>query len=473
MEEKNTQTEYALATEPIGILLRKYATPSIVAMLVGAFYNIVDQIFIGNSIGVAGNAATNVAFPLTTLSLSLALLVGIGGAANFNLRLGEKRKEEAKFYLANSFIMIGIFGLALTLMVKLFLPQLLTLFGATADNMVHAKTYTDITSNGFLFLILTNAGTALVRADGSPKFSMLAILVGGITNLILDPLFIFVFGWGMAGAAWATVIGQFFSALMVIYYARNFKTVQLTREDFKPSLYHMKQIVSLGAAPFFNQVSLLVVQIIMNNSFVYYGRASRFGPTIPLAVVGIGMKVFMIFFAFALGISQGMQPLVSYNYGARNYDRAKEAYKLSVKVAMLILSVAFILFQTIPGYILRLFGTGSAEYFEFGSYYFRIYLLFTFLIPIQPLTTNLLTSIGEAKRGIFLSLTRQIIFFVPFALILPRFFGIMGLLYTGPVADFISFLLAAWMAYNVFKEMDYLEQKAKFDEQRPTYYKAS
>lgn len=457
MSTKAVRANNILGTGDIKTLLKEFATPSVIAMIVGAFYNIVDQIFIGNSVGVVGNAATNVAFPLTTLCISISLLIGIGGAANFNLRLGEGNEDVAKKYLSNSFIMIVIISLILTLLVKTFLTPLLTIFGATEENISYAKTYTSITSNGFIFLILTNAGTGLIRADGSPRYSMIAILVGCITNLILDPIFIFVFKWQMAGAAWATVIGQILSGLMVILYARDFKTVELTKDDFKIDFKYIKNITRLGVAPFLNQVTLLIVQVLLNNSIVYYGESSKYGSTIPLAIIGIGMKVFMIFFSCALGIAQGMQPIVSYNYGAKNYDRAKEAYKLSVKTAMIILFIAFLLFQFIPDKILRLFGEGSKEYFEFGAYFFRIYLMFTFLVPIQPITTNLLTSIGEAKRGIFLSLTRQIIFFVPLAIILPRFFGIMGLIYTGPLADFLSFIVAIVMAKSVFKEMDQLK----------------
>lgn len=460
--DNNRQIEKnILGSEDIGTLLKKFATPSVIAMIVGAFYNIVDQIFIGNSVGVAGNAATNVAFPLTTICLSISLLIGIGGAANFNLRMGEGRIEDAKKYLGNSFVMIFVMGIVLTILVKLFLKPLLLAFGASGENLSYAITYTSITSTGFLFFILTNAGTGLIRADGSPKYSMAATLVGGVTNLILDPIFIFVFGWGMAGAAWATVIGQVLSGLMVIYYARDFKTVKLKMEDFKPDFSYMLNIASLGIAPLINQLSLLVVQVLLNRSVSSYGADSRFGSIIPLAVVGIGMKVFMIFFSSALGIAQGMQPIVSYNYGAGKFERARDAYKLSVKTAMTIMFVAFILFQFIPDQILGIFGKGSEEYFEFGRYFFRIYLMMTFLVPIQPLTTNLLTSIGEARKGIFVSLTRQIIFFVPLALILPKFFGIMGLIYTGPIADFISFIVAALMAKKVFDEMDILEDKHK------------
>ncbi|MDD7306679.1 MAG: MATE family efflux transporter [Peptoniphilaceae bacterium] len=458
MEKDISLDDNILGREEISVLLKKFATPSVVAMIVGAFYNIVDQIFIGNSVGVAGNAATNVAFPLTTICLSISLLIGIGGAASFNLRLGEGDVDKAKKYLGNAFAMIIIAGVLLTLIARLFLKPLLIAFGASGENLGYAITYTSITSVGFLFFILTNAGTGLIRADGSPRYSMVATLIGGITNLILDPIFIFVFGWGMAGAAWATVIGQVLSGLMVLNYARNFKSVKLEKSDFIPKSYYIKNIASLGVAPLINQLSLLVVQVLINRSVGYYGANSRFGSVIPLAVVGIGMKVFMIFFSSALGIAQGMQPIVSYNYGARKYERAKEAYKLSVKAAMIILSVAFLLFQFIPDQIIGLFGKGSDAYYEFGRYFFRIYLMMTFLVPIQPLTTNLLTSIGHAKKGIFVSLTRQIIFFVPLALILPRFFGIMGLIYTGPIADFISFIVASFMAKKVFDEMDELEK---------------
>lgn len=242
---------------------------------------------------------------------------------------------------------------------------------------------------------------------------------------------------------------------MVLYYLKkNFSSLGLELKDFKPQLNYIADIASLGIAPAFNQLSLLIVQLVMNNSAAYYGGQSRFGAEIPLAVIGIGFKVNMIFFSCALGISQGMQPIVSYNYGAKKYPRIKEAYSLSIKSSVAILFIAFLLFQLIPSKLLALFGSGSPEYFEFGVYFFRIFFMLTFVVPFQPITTNLMTSIGKSKKGMLVALSRQIILFIPLALILPKYFGIMGLLAAGPIADGLSFVFTLFMARAVFKNLE-------------------
>lgn len=453
--------ENILGTQKISVLLRKFATPSVIALIISAFYNIVDQFFIGHSVGVLGNAATNVAFPLVTVSLSIALLIGIGSASNFNLNMGRKREDVAKKFVGNAFTLMIIMGLILTIIVKLFLDSILKAFGTTDQIMDLAKSYTRITSYGFIFLILSNAGTALIRADGSPRYSMNTIVVGCVLNIILDPIFIFVFDWGIAGAAWATVIGQVVSGIMVLVYARNFKTVDVNKEDFKPEPYYIRQMVSLGLAPFFNQFALIFVQLVTNNTVVYYGSQSPYGSEIPLAVVGIAFKVYMIFFSIAIGISQGAQPLFSYNYGAEKYERVKETYKLAVTNAIKFLFVAFLIFEILPTQVLGLFGTGSDEYFQFGKLFFRIFFIMTALNPIQPISANFLSSIGKPKKGAFISLTRQILFFIPLAIILPIFLGINGLLISGPIADFAAFIASIILVKTKFKEMDKLISKVE------------
>lgn len=453
--------ENILGTQKISVLLRKFATPSVIALIISAFYNIVDQFFIGHSVGVLGNAATNVAFPLVTVSLSIALLIGIGSASNFNLNMGRKREDVAKKFVGNAFTLMIIMGLILTIIVKLFLDSILKAFGTTDQIMDLAKSYTRITSYGFIFLILSNAGTALIRADGSPRYSMNTIVVGCVLNIILDPIFIFVFDWGIAGAAWATVIGQVVSGIMVLVYARNFKTVDVNKEDFKPEPYYIRQMVSLGLAPFFNQFALIFVQLVTNNIVVYYGSQSPYGSEIPLAVVGIAFKVYMIFFSIAIGISQGAQPLFSYNYGAEKYERVKETYKLAVTNAIKFLFVAFLIFEIFPTQVLGLFGTGSDEYFQFGKLFFRIFFIMTALNPIQPISANFLSSIGKPKKGAFISLTRQILFFIPLAIILPIFLGINGLLISGPIADFAAFIASIILVKTQFKEMDKLISKVE------------
>ena len=452
-------SENPLGAEPVSVLLRRFAVPSVIAMLVSALYNMVDQLFIGHSIGVLGNAATNVAFPLSMVCTSIGLLCGIGGAANFNLCMGRKETEHAKSYVGNAVSMLAILGVILCIAVQLFLRPMMILFGATADVLTYACTYTRITSIGFPFLIVTIGGSNLIRADGSPNYSMACNLVGAVVNSILDPLFIFVFHMGMAGAALATITGQVLSFLLVVRYLRGFKTLPLSLSDLKPKTACWIQIASLGATPAFNQVAMMVVQIVMNNTLTHYGSNSIYGSDIPLACAGIISKVNMLFFSFVIGISQGLQPIVSFNFGAAKYDRVKEAYKKAVFAATAISVVAFLCFQFFPRQIISIFGSGSEEYLHFAERYFRIFLFFTFLNGIQPVSSNFFTSIGAPKKGIFLSLTRQIIFLLPLLLIFPYLFGIDGVMYTAPIADLAAASVSIFMVVREFKIMTELEDR--------------
>ena len=451
-------SENPLGSEPVSSLLRRFAIPSVIAMLVSALYNMVDQLFIGHSIGVLGNAATNVAFPLSMVCTSIGLLCGIGGAANFNLCMGRKDPEHAKSYVGNAISMLAILGVILCVAVQLFLRPMMLLFGATPDVIDYACTYTRITSIGFPFLIITIGGSNLIRADGSPKFSMLCNLVGAIVNTILDPLFIFVFHMGMAGAALATITGQILSFALVVFYLRGFKTLPLSLSDLKPNMACWARIAALGATPAFNQVAMMVVQIVMNNTLTHYGSNSVYGSDIPLACAGIISKVNMLFFSFVIGISQGLQPIVSFNFGAQKYDRVKDAYKKAVFAATAISIVAFLCFQLFPRQIIGIFGSGSEEYLHFAERYFRIFVFFTFLNGIKPVSSNFFTSIGAPKKGIFLSLTRQIIFLLPLLLIFPYLFGIDGVMYTAPIADLAAASVSIVMVVREFKIMAELQK---------------
>lgn len=453
-------SENPLGSEPVSTLLRRFAIPSVIAMLVSALYNMVDQLFIGHSIGVLGNAATNVAFPLSMVCTSIGLLCGIGGAANFNLCMGRREPEHAKSYVGSAISMLTILGVILCVAVQLFLRPMMLLFGATPDVIDYACTYTRITSIGFPFLIVTIGGSNLIRADGSPKFSMLCNLVGAIVNTILDPLFIFVFHMGMAGAALATITGQILSFALVVFYLRGFKTLPLSLSDLKPNMACWARIAALGATPAFNQVAMMVVQIVMNNTLTHYGSNSVYGSDIPLACAGIISKVNMLFFSFVIGISQGLQPIVSFNFGAQKYDRVKDAYKKAVFAATAISIVAFLCFQFFPRQIIGIFGSGSEEYLHFAERYFRIFLFFTFLNGIQPVSSNFFTSIGAPKKGIFLSLTRQIIFLLPLLLIFPYLFGIDGVMYTAPIADLAAASVSIVMVVREFKIMAELQKAA-------------
>ena len=452
---------HALGTEKIGSLLRRFAIPSIIAMLVSSLYNIVDQFFIGRSVGMLGNAATNVAFPLSITCTALSLLCGIGGAANFNLNMGAGKKEEAEKYAGTAITLMVVLGVVLCVAVRIFLEPLMRVFGATSDILDYSLTYTGITSLGFPFLILATGGSSLIRADGSPRFSMFCTLVGAVINTILDPLFIFGFDMGMAGAAWATVIGQVVSGFMVIGYLTRFKTVKLTWKSLGLRPGYCFQVVALGMSPFCNQLAMMVVQIVLNNSLTYYGGLSDYGSEIPLACAGIISKVGMIYFAVVIGIAQGLQPIVSFNYGAKKYQRVKETVKKASLASLMISLAAFVVFQLFPRQIISIFGSGSEEYFLFAERYFHIYMFFTFLNWLQCIASNFFTSIGKAVRGVFLSLTRQIIFLLPLILLLPLVMGIDGIMYAAPAADLLAAVLAALFMKKEFALMDRAGESAE------------
>ncbi len=442
-----------LGIAPVGKLMVKFAIPSIVAMLVGALYNIVDQLFIGHAVGTLGNAATNIAFPFTTSCLALALLFGIGGASCYNLNLGKGNRKEAPYFVGNAATMLVLCGITLLIIAQLFLKPLLVLFGSPADVLPYAVPYVRITSIGFPFMLLGTGGGHLMRADGSPKMTMISNLTGAAINVVLDALFVLVFEWGMEGAALATIIGQFVSACIVINYMRNFKTVTLLKEHFIIRFKYIKSIAAIGMGSFFNQLAMMLVQIVLNNSLKHYGALSVYGESIPIACTGIVMKVNQIFFSIIIGIAQGSQPVESFNYGAGNYKRVKDAYRLAVIAGGSISVCSFILFQTLPRQLLALFGEGSAEYFEFGVKTFRVMLLFTWLNFLQPITSTFFTSIGKAIKGVFLSMTRQIIFLLPLILFLPVIWGIDGILVAGPIADCLSGVTAVIMVICEFRKM--------------------
>lgn len=446
-------TKNPLGEEKIGKLLRAYAIPSVISMLVGALYNIVDQLFIGQSIGMLGNAATNVAFPLSTLCTAVALLFGVGGAAKFSLDLGAKNEKGAAKSVGNAVDMLLAFGVLISVVVLLFLEPLMRAFGATAQVLEYALTYTGITAFGFPLLILATGGSALIRADGSPRFSMFCTLTGAVLNIILDPLFIFYFDMGMAGAAWATVIGQAVSAVMVISYFFRFRNVRLQKVHFRPSGKAILSLSSLGTSHCFNQIAMMVVQIVMNNTMTYYGAQSVYGSEIPLAVSGIIAKVTMIFFSFIIGISQGLQPIAGFNYGAGQYARVRKTLRLALSFGSGIACFFFILFQLFPRQIIGLFGSGNEAYFTFAERYFHIFLACLFLDAIQPIASNFFTSIGKAKKGILLSLTRQVIFLLPLLLTLPVFFGIDGVMFACPIADFAAATLAGIFVLRECRKM--------------------
>lgn len=447
MEETNiSQEQNPLGADPVGGLILKFAIPAIISMLVSAMYNIVDQIFIGQGVGMLGNAATNVAFPVTTIATALALLLGIGGASNYNLEMGAGREQRASSIAGTALSTLVITGAVLALVVLLFLRPLLGLFGATTDVMPYAVDYLGITAVGLPFYVLSIGGNHIVRADRSPTYSMTCVLTGAVINTILDPLFIFGFGWGIKGAAWATVIGQVVSGILVIIYFGKFRKMYLETGMLKPSAECLKAIVSLGMASCINQIAMAIVQIVMNNILRYYGGLSVYGSDIPIACVGVISKVNQVFMAICIGISQGCQPIWGFNYGAKKYDRVRLAYRYSMIACTAIATVFFLCFQLFPHQIVSIFGTGSDLYFQFAERYLKIFMFMTFANGIQPMSSGFFTSIGKAKLGIVMSLTRQVLFLMPLIVVFSLIMGIDGVMYAGPIADAAALSLAILFA---------------------------
>ncbi len=461
------RTENPLGYEPIAPLMVKYAIPSIISGLVGAIYNIIDQIFIGWGVGMLGNAATNVSFPLVTLTIAISLLVGVGTASNFNLELGRKNEERAKQVFGRGVSLVFVFSVMITAFALIFLPRLLFIFGSTEEVFPYAFEYANITTKGTIFLMASIAFPILIRSDGSPRYAMVAALTGAVLNTILDPIFIFVFDMGIAGAAWATVISQAVNATIgLVYILKHMKTIDISPEIF--GFFNKKlekgltwDVLKLGATPLMNHLAMMIMMIILNQSLKYYGAQSDYGSSIPLAVVGVISKVTIIYTSIVIGISQGAQPVMGFNYGAKNFNRVKSATLINMGAVTVVSLITFAIFQLFPLQIIRIFGTGSPEYEQFAIRYLRIFMFMITVNGAQPVSSFLFTAIGKPLRGLLISLTRHIIFFIPLVYILPQFLGIDGVLLTGPIAD----MAAAIVAFTLFFiEIKKLDEMAKIQE---------
>lgn len=450
----NKETNNPLGVQPVNRLLSQFAIPSIISMLVGSLYNIVDQFFIGQRVGELGNAATNIAFPLSTSCLALALLIGIGGSSAFNLAMGSGHEKRAVNIMGNAVVLLAGSGLVLSIITLLFLKPLLLFFGSPKAVLPYAMEYTKITAFGFPFLLLSTGGGHLIRADGRPRITMLCNLVGAVLNTILDALFVFGLNLGMSGAALATIIGQIVSGALAIGYLMHGKTVTIRRENLRIKWENVTRIASLGMAPCSNQVAMMVVQIIMNQSLKHYGSHSIYGENIPIACAGIITKVNMIFMSFVIGLSQGLQPIASFNYGAGKKGRVKEAYIKAISIGAVLAVIAFLMFQFFPRQIISIFGDGSELYYQFAIRYFHVFLFFTFVNFMQPITSNFFTAIGKPKVGSFLALTRQILFLLPLILLFPLFLGIDGIMYVGPVADCLAAVVCFIMVYRELRNFN-------------------
>lgn len=432
-----------LGKEKIGKLLKAFAIPCIISLVVNALYNMVDQIFIGWGVGYLGNGATNVIFPITVLCLSFSLMFGDGTSAYLSLKLGEKKKKEAESGVANGIIASVIISVILGVLVFAFLPQLITIFGGTDNLRSYAMDYGYIIAIGIPFVMIGTTLNSIIRADGSPKYAMISMIIGAVLNIILDPISIFVFNMGIKGAAYATIISQFVTFLINIMYLKKFKSIKITKESFKPSLKVMKNVGMLGISSFITQMAVVIVLTAENTIYNMYGASSKFGTEIPITVHGIVMKINMILTSIIIGIAAGSQPIVGYNYGAKKYDRVKQTLKMVMLLSICVSTVSFILFQTIPETLIGIFGSGDELYNEFACLAFRIFLMLTICNGIQIASGIFFQALGKPTKSAFITLSRQILFFIPAATILSKYYGVMGVLYAGPVADGFAFVIAA------------------------------
>lgn len=449
MEYAVPQTQSPFATEPIGRLIVKFAVPSVIALLVNSLYNIVDQIFIGWGVGYLGNGATNIVFPITIIALALSMMIGNGGAAYLSLKMGEGEVETAKKGVGNAVTLVTIVSILLAVIFLVWIDPILTLFGATDVLRPFALEYGFIIGAGLPFMMISAAINSMIRADGSPKYAMLSMVIGAIINVILDPVFIFVFQMGVKGAAIATIIGQVASFVVSVLYMPHFKSVQLHKSSFAPCAKVSVNIVIFGLSSFITQFAITIVMALTNNLLAKYGAQSVYGAEIPLTATGIVMKVNQIMIAILLGIATGTQPIIGYNYGAKSYHRVKKALEISLIASEIVSVAALLTFQFAPMSVVSLFGSEEGLYNEFAVKAFRIFLMLCPLTGFQTIAAVKMQVMGKPVKSAILSLARQIIFFVPTALILPIFLGVEGVLWTGPVADGLAFLLSlAFLLYE-------------------------
>ena len=428
-------------SESLGRLMLKFSLPAIISMVVNSIYNIVDQVFIGWGVNYMGNAATNVTFPLVTTSMAVSTMIADGCVAYFSLKLGERQHQLAARTMGNGSALALAAGLVMTLLGELFLLPIVRLCGGTEAVLPYAMEYGRITMLGVPFVCLSMTVSSLIRAEGNPRYAMICMLSGCITNVALDALFVLGFGWGMAGAAWATVIGQALNMILALAYIPRFQNVRFERRNLRFEGAVLKGFLPLGISSFFTQAASTVVIICMNRLLVKYGGESIYGADIPLAAFGIGMKVNSIIVSVMVGLGIGSQPIVGYNYGAKKFARVKTVYLRTIAVGSLVSVCGWLCFQLCPQVIVSAFGQESALYNQFAVKCFREFLSVCFLLGFIIPTGIFFQSIGRPVKAIISNMTRQILFFIPNMFLFSHFFGIQGLLYAGPVSDCMAALV--------------------------------
>ena len=467
MKEK---TNTFLETEPIGKLMRKYAVPCIISLLVAVLYNIVDQIFIANAsyLGSYGNAANTVVFPMTVVALAIAVMIGDGCCAFVSISLGANKQEDAHRSIGSAVVLCVISSIILTAVYLIFQEPILTVFGGRVNDETfhHAKEYFFWITVGVPFYMFGQAMNPIIRSDGSPKFAMISTLAGAFTNIILDPIFIFIFKWGMMGAAVATVLGQVLTAALSIWYLCHMKAVKLERRSFGIHGRLAGKYLPLGICSFLSQISLVASMAAVQNMTLKYGALdSIFGQTqyaqIPMAVLGIVMKFFQIVISIAVGMAAGCIPIVGYNIGAGRKDRAKSLFTHLLIAEAAVGAVALLIVELLPGQLISIFGAAneSVYYTEYAVKCFRVYLCMMILATVNKATFIYLQSLGKAFLSTMLSMVREVLFGVGFALILPRFFGLDGVLYSMPVSDALTFVISVIVICYTYKTLSQKKQE--------------
>ena len=448
-----------LGEEKISKLLLKFSIPCITALLIGALYNIVDQIFIGNSeLGYLGNAATGVSFPVICIANAFAWCVGDGAASYLSICAGKKDIDSAHKCVGSAIVVTIIISFILMILCEVFAYPLMRVFGASDATIGMAVEYFRIVAMFFPVYLLLSVMNSMIRADGSPTYAMIAMLIGAVTNIALDPLFIFVLKWGIAGAAWATVIGQVGTLAMCVIYFFKPKTFVLSKKSFVVDSKVLLKTISLGFSTFITQISIVVMTLVCNMTLFKYGQLSIYGPDIPISVFSIQTKVFTVVLSIVTGIVLGGQPIFGYNYGAGKYDRVRKAYFIVLICTFVITVIAALIFQVWPEVVIGIFGKGNELYQEFAVKTFRIYLSlipFTCLVKVSAVFFQ---SIGRSVRAVIASLVRDIVCFTPIAIILPMILenkeagsGINGILYAAPISDVIVFIAIVILTVTFFK----------------------
>ena len=453
-----------LGTEQIGKLMRQYAVPCIISLLVGALYNIVDQIFIANAsyLGSYGNAANTVVFPLTVVALAIAVMIGDGCCAFVSMALGRNELEKAKRSVGNAVVLAIVSGLCLTVLYLVFADHIIAMFGGTvnAETFHHSQEYFFYITLGILFYMFGQAMNPIIRADGNPKFAMVSTLAGAVINIILDPIFIFVFRWGMMGAALATVIGQVATAVLAVWYLLHMKVIRPSTKQYALRGHICRQMLTLGITSFLSQISLVAAMAAINNMLRKYGALDAvFGQEqyaqIPMAVVGIVMKYFQIVISIVVGMAAGCIPIVGYNMGAEKKTRVRDLFTKLLISEALVGAVALVLAEGFPRQLIALFGAAneSTHYTDFAIKAFRTYLCMMVLACVNKACFIFLQAVGKALPSTLLSMFREVVFGVGFALLLPRFFGLDGVLYSMPVSDVLTFLISAVIIVKTHREL--------------------